>query len=195
MWLVTAMESLPWLVTLGICRAECRPGPVLLERSHCPALWCLLCLETPLQGHSGTTRGREAGRDCPSVPRVSQSPVTSRNKVSASLLWCEDTPDLNLIQLVPTPAHFPFLLLPAQRAQGKWAARGQMPGAALWSGQTLREVQLPSGIPHPKSPERWIALAEVESWRVGVGGKLLTSGGGRRALCRAWMFCAGGSSR
>lgn len=46
-----------------------------------PVLWCLLCLQTPLLGHSGTTRG---GRACPSVPRVPQGSVTSRNKV-----WCE----------------------------------------------------------------------------------------------------------
>lgn len=121
------------MVIPSSCRAECRPGPL-----HCPVLWCLLSLETPLLGHSGTTREREGGRNCPSVPRVPQSPVTSRNKVSASLLRCGV--GVRYLRLEPHPACAElqpasrFFLLPAQRAQSKGCC-AQMPGAALWSRQ------------------------------------------------------------
>lgn len=156
MWLLIALESLPWLVTRSICRAECRPGPKLLERSHCPVLWCLLCLETPLPGHSGTTRGQEG---LSFGPQGTLSPVTGRNKVSASLLRCGvgvRYPELNLARPVPSSRRFP--LPPAPRTVG--SQRGlpvhkclELP--ALCSGQTLGEA-----VPHLKSPGQWFALAE-----------------------------------
>lgn len=104
--------------------------------------------------------------------------------MSASL-WCGTSSSLCQLQPASPSSHSPPSSeqgLPVGKCLELPCGRGRHCGrSSSLQGYPILKAQS-DGLPSPR-------------WKVGVGGKLLTSGAGRRALCRAWMFCAGGSSR
>lgn len=120
-------------------------------------LWCLLCLETPLPGHSGTTRGQEG---LSFGPQGTSEPC-HRQKQGECLTppvwcWCE------IPGAEPRPACAELQVLSPSSCSlhsglTARAACAQMPGAAcpLLGADTAGEA-----VPHLKRPEQWFALAE-----------------------------------